>query len=189
MLFHLPPNDDIIRKIWQAGEGFETRLAQWAEVSKGAYFCEHAIYSYAYKFRLWAPSNEMKDVAEPPVDTEMQVFVALVCLGNVADMGPGCESCPSPKFQDWKQEQEYKKSAEHPDSIPTRPPAINDTSSSDHVRWQHTLDIRNVKEYPRYDSVMSTERDLGTHPDSKCKTPAGKPIRDVLHPRLKTKAK
>ena len=38
MLFHLAP-DFVIPKIWQAGEGFETRLAQWAEVGKGAYFC------------------------------------------------------------------------------------------------------------------------------------------------------
>jgi hypothetical protein len=188
MLFHLPPNDGIIRKIWQAGEGFETRLAQWAEVGKGAYFCEHAIYCYAYKFGLWAPSDKMEDdVKEPPVGKDMQVFVALVCLGNVADMGPGCESCPSPKYQEWKQE--FPKSAEIPSPVPTRPPAINNTPSSDPVRWQHTQDIRNVKEYLRYDSVSSTEGDLATHPDSNCKNSSGKLIREVLHQRLKKRAK
>jgi hypothetical protein len=51
------------------------------------------------------------------------------------------------------------------------------------------LDLLQVKDEPRYDSVTSTEGDLATHPDSNCKTAAGKPMRDVMHPRLKTRAK
>ena len=58
MLFHLAP-DHGIPKIWQAGEGFESRLAQWAEVGRGAYFCEHVIYNFAYKYGLWCPPDRI----------------------------------------------------------------------------------------------------------------------------------
>jgi hypothetical protein len=40
LLFHMCP-EDVINKIWQEGEGHDTRLSQWAEVGKGAYFSEH----------------------------------------------------------------------------------------------------------------------------------------------------
>jgi serine/threonine protein kinase len=186
MLFHWA-HDRVIPKIWQAGEGFETRLAQWAEVGKGAYFCEHIIYNYAYKFDLWAPPDKFKVVAEPPVGTKMQVFAVLVCLGNVADMGPGCESCPSPAFTKWKKEFDYQKKAPGDNPLPTRPPAIQ--LPSDAAERQHLLDLNQIKDEPRHDSVTSTEGDLATHPDSNCKTAAGQPMRDVMHPRLTTKAK
>jgi len=186
MLFHLAP-DFVIPKIWQAGEGFETRLAQWAEVGKGAYFCENIFYNYAYKFDLWAPPDKFKVVAEPPVGTKMHVFAVLVCLGNVADMGPGCESCPSPAFLEWKKEYSYQKSAQNPNPLPTRPPAT--PLPSDAAERKHMLDLLQVKNEPRYDSVFSTEGDLATHPDSKCKTAEEIHMRDVIHPRLKAQAK
>jgi hypothetical protein len=50
------------------------------------------------------------------------------------------------------------------------------------------LDLNQVKDEPRYDSVMSTEGDLATHPDSTCTTPSGDHMRDVIHPRLKARA-
>ena len=50
------------------------------------------------------------------------------------------------------------------------------------------LDLLQNKE-PRYDSVTSTEGDLATHPHSNCKTAAGQPMRDVMHPRLKARAR
>ena len=188
MLFHLA-SDFVIPKIWQAGEGFETRLAQWAEVGKGSYFCEHLIYNYAYKYGLWAPPDKMKDVPESQIKIgeKMRVFVVLVSLGNVADMGPGCESCPSPAFRDWKKEYDYQKSDKNPNPLPTRPPA--GPLSSDPALRQHILDLHQVKADPRHDSVMSTEGDFATHPDSTCKTPTGLHVRHILHPRLQARAK
>jgi hypothetical protein len=170
MLFHLAP-DLVIPKIWQAGEGFESRLAQWAEVGKGAYFCEHLIYNYAYKFELWSPPDKFKVVAEPALGAQMRVFAVLVCLGNVADMGPGCESCPSPAFIEWKKEFDYQKKAPGDNPLPTRPPAIQ--LPSDAAERVHLLDLNQIKDEPRHDSVTSTEGDLATHPHSKCKTAAG----------------
>jgi hypothetical protein len=46
LLFHMCP-EDVINKIWQEGEGHDTRLSQWAEVGKGAYFSEHLMYVLA----------------------------------------------------------------------------------------------------------------------------------------------
>ena len=185
-VFHLAP-DFVIPKIWQAGEGFESRLAQWSEIGRGAYFCEHVIYSFAYKYGLWVQPDCFKVVAEPPVGETMRVFAVLVCLGKVADMGPGCESCPSPAFNEWKNEYAYQKSAQNPNPLPTRPPAI--PLPSDLAERQHLLDLNQVKDEPRYDSVLSTEGELATHPDSTCATPAGKHMRDVMHPRMKAGAK
>jgi serine/threonine protein kinase len=186
MLFHLA-SDHVIPKIWQAGEGFESRLAQWAEVGRGAYFCEHLIYNYAYKFELWSPPDKFKVVAEPALGAQMRVFAVLVCLGDVADMGPGCESCPSPAFIEWKKEFDYQKKAPDDNPLPARPPAIQ--LSSDAAERLHVLDLNQIKDEPRHDSVMSTEGDLATHPHSNCKTAAGQPLRDVMHPRLKAHAR
>jgi serine/threonine protein kinase len=186
MLFHLAP-DFVIPKIWQAGEGFESRLAQWAEIGKGAYFCEHLIYNYAYKFELWSPPDKFKVVAEPALGAQMRVFAVLVCLGNVADVGPGCESCPSPAFIEWKKEFDYQKKAPGDNPLPTRPPSIQ--LPSDATERVHLLDLNQIKAEPRHDSVTSTEGDLATHPHSNCKTAAGQPMRDVMHPRLKARAR
>jgi hypothetical protein len=46
-----------------------------------------------------------------------------------------------------------------------------------------------VKDTPRYDSVTSSEGDLGTHPASTNKDSSGRRICDVMHPRLKARAK
>jgi hypothetical protein len=188
MLFHLAP-DFVIPKIWQAGEGFESRLSQWAEVGKGAYFCEHVIYNFAYKYGLWCPPDQIKDVPEPPVGSTMRVFAVLVCLGNVADMGPGCESCSSPEFIQWKKEYDYQNPKKDPkiNPLPTRPPAM--PLASDAAERRHMLDLNQIMDEPRYDSVTSTEGDLSTHPASTCRTPAGRAVRDVMHPRLRERAK
>jgi hypothetical protein len=100
------------------GAGFDPRLANWAEVGKGAYFSQHVMYGYAYKNKLWDGG------AEPAVGETMSVFVALVCLGNIADMGPGCETCPSPSWDEWKKEFDYMKSPQNPSPKPTRPPLM-----------------------------------------------------------------
>jgi serine/threonine protein kinase len=195
MVFHLA-SDFVIPKIWEAGEGVETRLAQWSEVGKGAYFSEHLIYNYAYKYGLWAPPEKMEDksgkaneVSESSIKIgeKMHVFAVMVCLGNVKDMGPGCETCPSPEFKEWKKEYFFQKSDKNPNPLPTRPPIF--PTPSDPVESLHMLDLFQVKSDPRYDSVMSTEGDLATHPDSRCKTPKGRHVRDILHPRLKARAK
>jgi hypothetical protein len=185
ILFHFAA-DFIIPKIWQEGEGHDPRLSVWAEVGKGAYFSEHVMYGYAYKYNLW-PSPPMFEVKpEPPIGATMQVFATLVCLGNVADVGPGCETCSSPVWDGWKKEFEYQKSAENPSPKPTRPPAM--PLPSDAAQRQHLLDLMQVKDAPRYDSVTSTEGDLATHPASTNKTAAGQPMCDVMHPRLKDRA-
>jgi hypothetical protein len=118
----------------------------------------------------------------------MRVFAVLVSLGNVKDMGPGCETCLSPEFRGWKKEYAYQKSDKNPNPLPTRPPLY--PIPSDPVESMHVLDLYHLKDEPRYDSVMSTEGDLATHPDSTCKTPKGQHnVRDILHPRLKARAK
>jgi serine/threonine protein kinase len=175
MLFHFA-RDDVIPKIWQAGEGLESRLSQWSEVGQGAYFAENIIYNYAYKYGLWGPPETFKEVAEPPVGEEMRIFAVLACLGDVADMDFGCESCPSREFLQWREEYQYFK----------RPPVIPYPPGAD--KKKHLLDRLQVKDGPRYHSVLSTEGNLATHPKSTCKTPSG-PMRDVLHPRLKANAK
>ncbi len=185
LLFHLAP-DLVIPKIWQSGEGFESRLVQWAEVGKGAYFCEHLIYNFALKFGLWCPPEKFEVVPEPPVGSTMRVFAVLVSLGNVADMGVGCESCASPAFIQWKTEYNHQKSDKNPSPLPPRPPVMQ--LPDDAAERRHILDLNQVKDEPRYDSVMSTEGDLSTHPSSTCKTAAGRAMRDVIHPRLKTHA-
>jgi hypothetical protein len=110
----------------------------------------------------------------------MQVFATLVCLGNTADMGPGCETCPSPAWDAWKKEPPVLPK-------PTRPPAM--TLPADAAEKQHILDLMQVKDAPRYDSVMSTEGDLGTHPASTNKDASGRRICDIMHPRLTARAK
>jgi hypothetical protein len=185
VLFHLAA-DSVISKIWQAGEGFESRLSQWAEVGKGAYFCEHVIYNYAYKFKLWTAPDKFEVVPEPAIGEKMRLFAVLVCLGKVADMGPGCESCPLPAYSDWKNEYSSQKSAHNLNPLPTRPPSI--LLSTDAAERQHLLDLNQVKDEPRYDSVMSTEGDLATHPASSCRIASGDHMRDVIHPRLKSRA-
>jgi uncharacterized protein YjbI with pentapeptide repeats len=53
---------------------------------------------------------------------------------------------------------------------------------------QNILDLmRSIKE-PRYDSVMSTEGDLGSHPDSRNKDSQGRRMCDIMHPRLRARA-
>jgi serine/threonine protein kinase len=176
----------VIPKIWQEGEGHDPRLSLWAEVGKGAYFSKHLMYGFAYKYSLWPSPSKFEVKPEPPVGETMQVFATLVCLGNVANMGPGCETCPSPAWDLWKKEFEYQKSAENPSPKPTRPPAMS--LPSDAAHRQHLLDLMQVKDAPRYDSVVSTEGDLATHPASTNKTPAGQRVCDIMHPRLKARA-
>jgi serine/threonine protein kinase len=185
ILFHFA-SDFVIPKIWQEGEGHDPRLSVWAEVGKGAYFSEHVMYGYAYKHNMWPspPSYEVK--SEPPIGATMRVFASLVCLGNVADVGPGCESCSSPVWDAWKKEFDYQKPKD-PDPKPTRPPAM--PLPSDAAHRQHLLDLMQVKDAPRYDSVMSTEGDLATHPSSTNKhPPTGQRMCEVMHPRLKDRA-
>jgi hypothetical protein len=169
---------DIVRLTHVQGAGFDPRLSNWAEVGKGAYFSEHLMYGYAYKFKLWDGGSE------PALGDTMRVFVALVALGNVADLGVGCETCPSPVWDAWKAEFSYQKSAQNPSPKPTRPPAMQ--LSGTPAFCKHHLDLLQVGAdgTPRFDSVLSTEGDLGTAPDSSYKNNAGRPIRDVMHPRL-----
>ena len=49
----------------------------------------------------------------------------------------------------------------------------------------YVLIQKQVREAPRFDSVRSTEGDLGTHPLSTYKNSNGQLIRDVMHPRLR----
>jgi serine/threonine protein kinase/WD40 repeat protein len=186
MMFHFAP-PAVITKIWQEGEGHDPRLSNWAEVGKGAYFSKHPMYGYAYKYSLWPSPPGFAVKAEPPIGECMQVFASLVCLGNVADMGPGCETCTSPAWEAWKKDFEYQKSTENPSPKPTRPPAI--MLSADVAEKQHILDLTRVKDAPRYDSVKSTEGDLATHPASKNKDASGRRMCDIMHPRLRARAK
>ena len=119
------------------GAGFDPRLANWAEVGKGAYFSQHVMYGYAYKYKLWDGGTE------PAVGETMSVFVALVSLGNVADMGPGCETCPSPPWDAWKKEFEYMKSSQNPSPKPTRPPLMSlPVDSAEHCHVAQLLQAR-----------------------------------------------
>jgi hypothetical protein len=95
-------------------------------------------------------------------------------------MGFGCETCPSPAWDAWKREPPVLPK-------PTRPPAI--VLSADVAEKQHILDLTQVKDAPRYDSVTSTEGDLGTHCLSTNKDASGRKICDVMHPRLRAQAK
>jgi serine/threonine protein kinase len=174
MMFHFA-DPSVMTKIWQQGEGHDPRLSNWAEVGKGAYFSQHPMYGYAYKYSLWPSPPSFTVKPEPPIGESMDVFVSLVCLGNVADMGPGCETCTSPAWEAWKKELPIMPK-------PTRPPAM--TLPVDAVEKQHILDLMQVKDAPRYDSVMSTEGDLGSHPASVNKDASGRRICDVMHPRL-----
>lgn len=170
-LFHFCP-EIVIPKIWQEGEGHDTRLSQWAEVGKGAYFSEHVIYGYAYKFNLWEGGTE------PAIGETFRVFVTLVTLGNCKDLHEGCGTCTSPEWEEWKKEFAPMKI-----DNPTRPPEY--VLPSNAGERKHILDLMGVKDKPRYDSVTSTEGDLGTSPAStymnKAKTHL---VRDVMHPRL-----
>jgi ribosomal protein L13E len=135
---------------------------------------------------LWPSPPKFEVKPEPPIGATMQVFATLVCLGNVADVGAGCETCASPVWDGWKKEFEYQKSAENPSPKPTRPPAM--PLPSDAAQRQQLLDLMQVKDAPRYDSITSTEGDLATHPASTNKTAAGQRMCDVMHPRLKDRA-
>jgi serine/threonine protein kinase len=179
MLFHFAP-PAAVTKIWQEGEGHDPRLSNWAEIGKGAYFSEHVIYGYAYKFALWPSPPDYVVKHDPPIGESMQVFASLVCLGYVADMGPGCETCPSPAWDAWKKEPPILPK-------PTRPPAM--TLPADPAEKQHIFDLmRSGGGEPRYDSVMSTEGDLGTHPASQNKDSSGRRVCDIMHPRLRDRA-
>jgi hypothetical protein len=179
IMFHYAPSPEVIAKIWEQGEGHDPRLSNWAEVGKGAYFSTHPIYGYAYKNSLWPSPPGFAVGAEPPVGETMQVFASLVCLGSVADVGPGCETCASPAWNAWKREPPVMPK-------PTRPPAMTLPASA--AEKQHVLDLFQNKE-PRYDSVTSSEGDLGTHPASTNKDASGRRICDVMHPRLRARAK
>jgi serine/threonine protein kinase len=177
----------VMKKIWQEGEGHDPRLSNWAEVGKGSYFSNHVMYGYAYKYCMWPSPPAYVVKPEPPVGETMQVFATLVCLGNVADVGPGCETCPSPAWDAWKKEFEYQKSIENPSPKPTRPPAMALPSGA--AERQHVLDLMHVKDAPRYDSVASTEGDLACHPASTNKNSAGARMCDLMHQRLRARAK
>jgi hypothetical protein len=179
IMFHFAPSPDVIAKIWQQGEGHDPRLSNWAEVGKGAYFSTHPMYGYAYKYSLWPSPPGFAVKPEPPVGETMQVFASLVCLGSVADVGPGCETCASPAWDAWKREPPVMPK-------PTRPPAM--TLPENAAEKQHVLDLMQVKDTPRYDSVTSSEGDLGTHPASTNKDASGRRICDVMHPRLRARA-
>jgi serine/threonine protein kinase len=142
MMFHFAPAA-VMAKIWQQGEGHDPRLSQWAEVGKGAYFSKHVMYGYAYKYSLRPSPPGFVVKPEPPIGESMQVFVSLVCLGNVADVGPGCETCTSPAWEAWKKEPPILPK-------PKRPPAM--TLPADAAEKQHVLDLMQVKD-PRNDSV------------------------------------
>jgi WD40 repeat protein/serine/threonine protein kinase len=174
-MFHFAP-PPVMAKIWQQGEGHDPRLSQWAEVGNGAYFAKHVMYCYAYKYSLWPSESK----PEPPIGESMQVFASLVCLGNVADVGPGCETCTSPAWEAWKKEPPVMPK-------PKRPPAM--TLPADAAEKQHVLDLMQVKDAPRNNSVTSTEGDLGTHPASTSKDASGRRICDIMHPRLRARAK
>jgi serine/threonine protein kinase/uncharacterized protein YjbI with pentapeptide repeats len=179
MMFHFA-HPAVMTKIWQEGEGHDPRLSNWAEVGKGAYFSKHVMYGYAYKYSLWPSPPDYVIKSEPPIGETLQVFATLVCLGNIADMGPGCETCTSPAWDTWKKEPPILPK-------PTRPPTM--AMPLDTAEKQHILDLTQVRDAPRYDSVMSTEGDLGTHPDSSNKDASGRRICDVMHPRLAARAK
>jgi serine/threonine protein kinase len=179
MMFHFA-DPAVMTKIWQQGEGHDPRLSNWAEVGKGAYFSKHVMYGYAYKYCLWPSPPSFTVKPEPPVGESMQVFVSLVCLGIVADMGPGCETCTSPAWEAWKKELPIMPK-------PSRPPAM--TLPADAAEKQHVLDLMQVKDVPRYHSVASTEGNLGTHPASTNTDSQGRRICNIMHPRLRAWAK
>jgi uncharacterized protein YjbI with pentapeptide repeats len=179
MMFHYA-EPAVMTKIWQQGEGHDPRLSNWAQVGKGAYFSKHPMYGYAYKYCLWPSPPSFAVKPEPPIGETVQFFASLVCLGSVADMGPGCETCPSPAWDAWKREPPVMPK-------PARPPAI--LLSADAAEKQHILDLSQVKDAPRYDSVISTEGDLGTHPASTNKDASARRICDVMHPRLRARAR
>jgi len=148
-------------------------------VGQGAYFYEHAVYGYACKYSLFPlpPSFELSP--EPEIGESMELSVSLVCLGNVADMGPGCETCSSPAWDAWQKEFEQIK--------PTRPPTI--LLPTDSSEKQHVLNLNHGNAAPYYDSVCSTEGDLGAHPASTKKDSQGNRMCDIMHPRLRDGAK
>jgi serine/threonine protein kinase len=179
LLFHFCP-DDVIPMIWEQGDGHDPRMSRWAEVGQGAYFAEHPMYGYAYKYKLFpSPTFEWSLDHEPPIGSRMKLFASLVTLGQVADMGIGCESCQSPPWAEWKKEFErFPK--------PTKPPLIS--LSDDEATRRHLLSLTR-QAAPRYDSVSSTEGDLNTHLDSEFRTPSGHKLADVMHPRVKEHAR
>jgi serine/threonine protein kinase len=178
LLFHFP-HPDATAKIWQQGDGHDPRMSLWAEVGKGAYFSEHVIYGYAYKYKLWPCGPDWVVKHEPPSGSTMQVFASLVTLGNTADIGPGCETCMNPPWIKWKNEfSKYEK--------PPKPPQM--VLPEDAAERQHLLDMMKVQN-PSYYSVTSTEGDLATHSQSTNKLPSGERVGDIMHPRLKSRAR
>jgi serine/threonine protein kinase/GTPase SAR1 family protein len=175
-LFHFA-SKSLLPKIWQS-EGHDPRLSRFFEVGRGAYFFEHIIHILAYVYdMLPSPPHYEVNHSEPPIGETMQVFISLVCLGNVADMGPGCETCPSVCWDAWKKEFEHQKWMKL-----IRPPVM--PPPPDPAQRQHLLDLHQVRNITRYDSV-----DLGAHHDSTNKTPQGQRVCDIMHPRLKARAK
>jgi hypothetical protein len=137
------------------------------------------MYGYAYNFKLWpSPSSCWAAESDPECGASLRVFATLVCLGNVADMGPGCETCPSESWNAWKQEFLYQKSPENPNPKPSRPPQM--ILPQDSAQKQHLLDLMQVKDAPRYSSIVSTEGDLSTHSQSTNRAPSGQFMRDFL---------
>lgn len=178
LLFHFP-HPDAVAKIWQQGDGHDPRMSIWAEVGKGAYFSEHVIYGYAYNYKLWPSGPDWVVKREPPIGSTMQIFASLVTLGESADLGPGCETCVSPPWTRWKDE--FKRFEK-----PPKPPHM--TLPEDAAERQHLLDMKMVQD-PCYYSVKSTEGDLATHSASTNKLPSGERVGDILHPRLKDRAR
>jgi hypothetical protein len=65
---------------------------------------------------------------------------------------------------------------------PVKPPVIELPSSP--AERQNLLYLMQAGDSPRHHSVFSTEGDLATHRSSTNKTPSGRRIADVMHPRL-----
>lgn len=121
--------------------------------------------------------------AEPAIGESFHVFVTLVALGNCKDLGEGCGTCTSPEWEEWKKEFAPMKIEK-----PTRPPEF--FLPSDAGARKHRLDLMGVKDKPRYDSVMSTEGDLGTSPASTYMNKTNTHlVRDVMHPRLRLRSR
>ncbi len=157
------------------------------EVGKGAYFYEHAIYGYACKYSLLPLPPYYAVRSEPQIGESMELLVSLVCLGNMADMGPGCETCSSPPWDAWKNEFEHQNPDIKLKPKPTRPPAM--LFPADAAKKQFFLDLNQDNDAPYYDSVCSTEGDLSTHPASTNRNSLGQRVCDILHPRLRAGGK
>lgn len=156
-------------------------------VGQGTHFYEHAVYGYACKYSLFPSPPIYKLSPEPEIGERMELSVSLVCLGKVADMGPGCETCSSPAWDAWQEEFNQIQHIEQLNPKPTRPPTM--LLPKEISEKQHVLDLNQGNAAPYYDSVYSTDGDLGTHPASKKKDSQGGRMCDFMHPRLRDGAK